>query len=208
MHSIWRSRNCFAMLLAIAFASLAGSPHSLMAGEGKERVTRLDLTDTNGKVRQLDEWKASKLIVLIFVGTTCPISNGYAPEYRRLFEEFSAKGVTFLGIHPDADVDAKLAAKHAEDYKLTMPILLDPEQRVANDAGVSATPEAVVLSPKGEILYRGRIDDKYLAAGPGRRRLEAKERTLAVAIEGLLEGKKPAESRTKAHGCPLPEISK
>lgn len=195
------SKFCVVLLAIIASGSIQFSAHELF---GEEKIQRLDLVDTTGNIRRLDEWKSSKLIVFIFVGTTCPISNGYAPEYRRLVEEFDSRGVSFLAIHPDADVNAETASKHAKDYKITMPVLLDPEQRLAKTTGVSVTPEAVVLSPQGEILYRGRIDDKYLAAGPGRRRLEAKERTLAQAIAGLLEGKEPVEARTKAHGCPLP----
>lgn len=202
-----RSRTFWVFLIgATVLASVCG--RASMARGDEAKVSQLEIRDTAGEVRKLSEWKSSKLLVLVFVGTTCPISNGYSPEYGRLVKEFSPKGVTFLAIHPDPDVDAKAASKHAEDYKLTMTVLLDPEQKVAKEAGVKVTPEAVVLSPDGKILYRGRIDDKYLAAGPGRRKLEASERTLALAIGSLLEGKTPKEARTKAYGCPLPETAK
>lgn len=177
-------------------------------GKDLDLTVKGTLYDIAGKLHNLSDYKTSKLVVLIYIGTTCPISNGYSPEYKRLVDEFSPKGVTFLAIHPDPDVDAKVAARHAADYKLSMTVLLDPEQRVAKEAGVSVTPEAVVLSPEGKILYRGRIDDKYLAAGPGRRKLEASERTLALAIGAILKDEPPKEARTKAHGCPLPEIAK
>lgn len=190
---------CMAMLVC---------PASSLGQRSEDSVSHLAIPDMAGKIHNLTDYKSSKLIVLLFIGTTCPISNGYSPEYKRLVDEFAAKGVTFLAIHPDPDVDAKAAAKHAQEYKLSMSVLIDPEQRIAKEAGVSVTPEAVVLAPNGKILYRGRIDDKYLAAGPGRRKLEAQERTLALAISALLEGKTPKESRTKAHGCPLPDITK
>lgn len=204
-----RNRLLGSLLLIVCVVLLGGNFRGkLLAEEGSEKISRLDLRDTSGDMHKLSDWSSSKLIACVYVGTTCPISNGYSPEYKRLVDEFSPKGVMFLAIHPDPDVDAKAAAKHAADYKLSMTVLLDPEQRVAKEAGVSVTPEAVVLSPDGKILYRGRIDDKYLAAGPGRRKLEASERTLALAIGAILEGKTPKEARTKAHGCPLPEIAK
>src|SRR5881296_1094780 len=45
--------------------------------------------------RPLDPFDSAnaKAVVLIFVGTDCPISNRYAPEIRRLDEEFVRSGV-------------------------------------------------------------------------------------------------------------------
>ena len=113
------------------------------------------LSDTAGRKHTAAGWSDHKAIVLIFLGTECPVSNGYAPEYRRLVEMFRGKGVQFLGIHPDPDVTAAAAAKHAAEYKLPFAVLLDPMQAVARQAGVKVVPEAVVLTPKGEVRYRG-----------------------------------------------------
>ena len=50
-------------------------------------------------------------------------------------------------------------------HDLPFPILLDPDQRVARQAGVRVTPEAVVLASDGQVLYRGRINDLYTPDG-------------------------------------------
>jgi hypothetical protein len=67
-------------------------------------------------------------------------------------------------------------------------------------------PEAVVLSPQGRILYRGRIDDRYTADGI--RREVPTSRDLEAALTAVVAGKQPPVARTKAFGCPLPEPAK
>src|SRR5438046_2762522 len=109
----------------------------LMVGaEQPAAVKDLSLRDTKGKLRSAAEWKDAKAVVLLFLGTECPVSNGYAPEYARLEKNFAPKGVRFYGIHADPEVTGEAAAKHAAEYGLNFPILLDPSQQVARQAGV------------------------------------------------------------------------
>jgi peroxiredoxin len=161
------------------------------------------LMGADGMKHAAREWKECKAVVLIFLGTECPVSNGYAPEYRRLAGHYASKGVRFYGIHPDPDVTAKIAAKHAAEFGLPFPVLLDPAQRVARQAGITVVPSAVVLAPSGRILYRGRIDDRY--ALDGKRRDEPKRRDLEEAVRAALAGKPPPVAETPAFGCPLPQ---
>src|SRR5262245_41996724 len=175
----------------------------LGANKAPEEVSNFALNDTAGKKHSAAEWKASKAVVLIFLGVECPVSNGYAPEYRRLAEVYAAKGVRFYGVHPDPDVNAEAAARHAREYRLAFPILLDAAQRVAGQAGVTVVPSAVVLAPTGRILYRGRIDDRY--THDGKRQEAAKKHDLEDAVAAVLAGKRPIVAETAAFGCPLPE---
>ena len=45
------------------------------------------------------------------------------------------------------------------------PILLDPARSGRASGGRRVTPEAVVVLPDGQVIYRGRIDDRYAAGG-------------------------------------------
>src|SRR5437899_612752 len=115
---------------------LAGASENA-AGE----VKNFALADAQGRKHSADAWKASKAVVLVFLGTECPVSNGYAPEYRRLVETYAGQGVLFYGLHPDPDVTAEVAARHAAEFRLPFAVLLDPTQRVARQAGVKVVPE-------------------------------------------------------------------
>jgi peroxiredoxin len=166
-------------------------------------VKDFSLPDAAGKRHGADEWKGKKAVVLLVLGTECPVSNFYAPEFARLAKAFADKGVLFYGVHPDPDVTAGDAARHAAEYRIPFPVLLDPTQVVTRQTGVQVVPSAVVLSPGGEVLYRGRVDDRYTPDGV--RREVPTTRDLEDALRAVTEGKPVPVARTKAFGCPLPE---
>lgn len=181
---------------------LGGEPEHKRSTKEPPRITKFSLTDAQGKTHTAKEWEGRKGVVLLFLGTECPVSNGYAPEMQRLAKFCAEKNVALYGIHPDPDVTEEIAANHAAEYRLAFTVLLDAEQIVAQQAGVRVTPEAVVLSSDGKVLYRGRIDDRY--TDQGKRRFEPTTKDLQAALDAVLTGKAPATSETKAFGCPLP----
>jgi thiol-disulfide isomerase/thioredoxin len=165
----------------------------------------LALLDAAGRKHTPSDWTSARAVVLFVLNTECPVSNGYAPEMARLAREYETQGVLFFGVHPDPDVNAEAAATHARKYGLRFPTLLDPNQKLVRAVGVRVTPEAVVLSPRGEVLYRGRIDDKYTLNG--KRRNEASIHDLDLALRAVLAGKPVAKADIPAYGCPLPRPS-
>jgi hypothetical protein len=169
------------------------------------KLTTLSLHDMNGNLQTQADWSASKGIVIVFLGIECPISNGYAQELTRLAEYGESRGVRFLGIHGDPDVSADQARKHARDFGLKFPVLLDPQQSTARQVGARTMPEAVVLRSSGEVIYRGRIDDRY--ASIGRQRAAPTRRDLQLAIDAVVANKLPEIAETKAIGCQLPRPS-
>ena len=189
-----------ALLGARAFTRQA-QPRAL-AQETVRVVRDVSLADTRGRLHGLAEWRDSRALVLLFLGSECPVSNGLAPEMARLAAAYGPRRVAFLGIHPDPEVSAEAAEGHAAEYGLKFPILLDPAQELARQAGVTHTPEAVVLDGDRRVLYRGRIDDRF--AEPGKGRAEPTERDLQAALDAILAGKAPPVAETRPVGCPLP----
>ncbi len=197
-------------ILALAWLGLTCCSASRAADDAGQpavslgRIAQFSLQDAQGMTHTRKTWQAAPAVVLLFLGIECPVANGYAPEMTRLSKEFVDRGVVFVGVHCDPDVTAKLATQHAREYQLTFPILLDPEQKLAKPAGVRMMSAAVVLLPDGEVVYRGRIDDRYTEQG--KRRLEPTTHDLKTAIETVLSGKKPEPAETKTYGCPLPKL--
>jgi peroxiredoxin len=163
------------------------------------------LLDAAGKRHTAQEWRASRAVVLFFLATECPISNRYAPEINRLVADYAAQGVAFYGVHSDPAIGAPTARQHAQDYGFDFPALLDPTQILAGRTGVTLTLTAVILSPEGELLYRGRFDNRYLDFG--RYRDVNIKPDLRIALEATLAGQKIAEPVTKPIGCALPPPS-
>ena len=163
------------------------------------------MNDVDGKEHRPLADAAQVATVLFFVMHDCPIANGYAPEISRIAEEYGKRGVRSFVIYVEDDLSPADAKKHAREYAFRCPALLDPNRSLARKAGATISPESAIFSAKGELLYRGRIDDRAIA--PGKHRAEPRQRDLRTALDAILAGKPVPERFTKAIGCYLPEPS-
>ena len=102
-----------------------------------------------------------KAVVLVFLGTDCPLANVYAPRLAELNREYRGKGVAFLGINSNAHETEAAIGEQARKYGLDFPVLKDPRNVVADLALVERTPEVLVLDGRARVRYRGAIDDQY-----------------------------------------------
>jgi len=165
----------------------------------------LVLRDTQGKkIKPLDAGN-KKAVLLIFILQDCPVANQYAPEISRIAKEYDRSIETFL-VHVDPALTAEQAAKHAKEYGYSITVLLDPDHRLVESAKAVTAPEAVLFSPTGEIVYRGRIDDRV--AEIGKKRFEPKKRDLRDAIDAVLAGKPVAQPFSPATGCLIGDYKK
>jgi hypothetical protein len=78
-------------------------------------------------------------------------------------------------------------------------MLIDPGQVLTPLLGAHVTPEAIVVSPDGETLYKGRIDNLFYALG--RRRSVITEHDLQDVLQNVADGKPVSPRTTKALGC-------
>jgi hypothetical protein len=182
---------CCFLLLATTTVRLSAAP----AGT--------QIRDVSGAVHRLPH-KTARATVLLFSAVDCPISNSYAPEVNRLMAQFKARDMAFFIVYPDADTDRPKAQKHARDFGYECPVVLDSKQVLARRFGASVTPEAVVLSTQGKVLYRGRIDDRYVTWG--KKRAQPSRRELFDALQSIVRGQKPAVASAPAIGCFIPDV--
>ena len=159
--------------------------------------------------RAIDPFKApagTKALAFIFVSVECPISNRYAPEVRRLHEKFAAQGVEFSLVYPNPMEPVTAIRRHLKDYSYPMRALRDPRQELSKVAGATITPEAAVFDTRGRVLYRGRIDDRYVSLGV--ERPVASRRDLDEALTDIVAGKTPRQATTPAVGCFIADFAR
>jgi len=159
--------------------------------------------------RAVDPFKApagTKAHAFIFVSVECPISNRYAPEVRRLHEKFAAQGVEFSLVYPNPMEPVAAIRRHLKEYSYPMRALRDPRQELSKVAGATITPEAAVFDTRGRVLYRGRIDDRYVSLGV--ERPVASRRDLDEALTAIVAGKAPHEATTQAVGCYIADFAR
>lgn len=160
------------------------------------------LQDLNGR-DLLPAGQAFKALVVIFVLPDCPIGNSYVPELNRLYQSFSGRGIHLVVVHADTETTLERAREHAREFALAMPVARDAKHAWVRKAGATVAPEAAVFSPQGELVYRGRIDNRYAALG--KRRTVVTEHDLNDVLDAIAIGQPIRQSRTEAIGCLIPE---
>lgn len=153
------------------------------------------VSDTNVELTADDD---TRLHVVCFLGTECPLAKLYGSRLQAMADEFQPRGVQFVGVNSNVQDSMDDLKRYAADHKLTFPIAKDFDRSVAVQLGATRTPEVVVLDPDGNVLYRGRIDDQY---EPGVARASAKRHHLRDAISEVLDGTEVTITSTEPVGC-------
>ena len=148
---------------------------------------------------------ALQLTVLVFTTTDCPISNRYAPEIKRLTEKFAGKAEFVLVYPVPADSDSAIR-EHISKFGYTNKWRRDDGQRLVKQTGVTVTPEVAVLNADQRVLYRGRIDDRYIDLGKDRP--QPTVRDLERSLDAILAGTPVPVAATRAVGCFISDLVK
>ncbi len=184
-------RFCLACGLLVAVACATGP--SSQSKQGASGWLNLEGTRTNPLFPKANPQ------ALVFLMVDCPMANMYAPELVRIEETYRKKGVAFTFVYVDSDITAERARQHVKAYGLKGMFVLDPKHSLAEKVGASVSPEVVVLGKDAKVVYRGRIDDRVETYG--KVRPEPKRHDFRLALDEVLQGKKPKPSDTRAIGC-------
>lgn len=142
----------------------------------------------------------AKAVVVVFLGTQCPVNNLYMPKLIELHKKYHPRQVLFIGINSNAQDDSAAITRHAKEYGLPFVVLKDEGSKLADRFAAARTPEVFVLDALRTVRYRGRIDNRY---DKGVQRAQATTHDLVEALESVLGGKQVASPATEAPGCPI-----
>lgn len=155
--------------------------------------------------RRIDPFSNPEAVatVLIFARSDCPISNRYAPEIRRIHQRFAPAGFEFWLVFPDPRQPLEEIRGHLEEFGLALPALRDSDHELVRLVDAQITPESAVIR-KGELIYRGRIDDRFAAFGQDRR--QPTRRELHDVLLQLKQGKSLQFRTEPAVGCYISDL--
>ncbi|HKI17760.1 MAG TPA: redoxin domain-containing protein [Isosphaeraceae bacterium] len=169
-----------------------------------QRLGNFTLKDvTTGRDRSLYALRGSRAIVLVFIGTDCPVGNQYAPRLIEMNRDYKTKGVVFLGISSNAHDSEKEVARYVHDMGFDFPVLKDLQNKVADSGLVERTPEVLVLDGAGRVRFRGAIDDQYKV---GKARNAPTQNYVRDALDALLANQPLKVTATKVEGCLLDRV--
>ena len=160
-------------------------PPKAAAAVGR-KIADFTLPDVAGKSWTLPNSSDTKAVVVLFLGTECPVNNAYMPRLSDLHDAYVDSGVQFVAINANQQDTPKRIAEHAKRFAIPFPVLKDANNVIADRFGAARTPEAFVLDAKHVIRYRGRIDDQF---GAGYKRPQPTHNDLTAALDGCWPAK-------------------
>lgn len=163
-------------------------------------ASALELPATDGKSYDPAAAGDKKAVVLFFVSPFCSTTKSFMKEINQIAADYADKAVVYL-VQSDPEITKEVAMEHAILSEVKATVLLDKEQALAKQVQAKITPEAVVLSPKAETLYKGRINDLYL--GPTKRQRAATTKDLRDVLDAILAGKPVPSPQHEAQGCKI-----
>jgi thiol-disulfide isomerase/thioredoxin len=183
----------FVPLLLLLVAVSTASPQTLGA----------NVLDLDGHPADPFALAGSKIAVLLFIRTDCPVSNRYVPTIQELSARYAAHAAFFL-VYPVKSETPEQIRKHLAEYDYHLPAFRDPELTLARSSQVNITPEVAVFSSARKLLYHGRIDDWYVEFTRARHAPTTHE--LVDSLDAAISGKALAVSSAPAVGCFIPGL--
>jgi len=185
---------------AVAAAPAAANPAASNLGK---QITGFSLQDYRGKAWSLDDFKSSKGVVVVFLGTECPIAGQYAARMQVLAAKYADAGIAFIGIDANQQDSLTELAHFARVNKLEIPVLRDAGNKVADQFGAQRTPETFLLNADRKIVFYGRIDDQFTY---GIQRPKVEKTYLTDALDQFVAGQPIAVAYAEPVGCHIGRV--
>jgi peroxiredoxin len=138
------------------------------------------LTDLDGKSQSLSQYRG-KIVLVNFWATWCKPCTAEMPAMQAMYDKLRDKGFVVLAVNELED-DAKVR-EHIKQYGHTFPVLMDRDNKVANQFGVFGLPVSVFIDQEGrvqEYIKGGLLTDQRIEETVAR--IQKQEPVKAAAI--------------------------
>lgn len=167
----------------------------------------LRAVDLNGEIYVLGASPDCQAVVVVFLGTQCPISNSILPRISQLAADYADRGVEVFGVISSPSVTLVEAREHSAEFGIEFPVLFDGSQVLCERFRATHTPHAFVLKPNDiryhfvDSTYSGAFDDQFPAVT--RRRQAPLRHYVSGTLEDILNHQPVHLRKTEPVGCRL-----
>jgi hypothetical protein len=189
---------------AIAAIALAATP-LLAEPEVAATVPNFRAFDMHGKVVDLSQYRG-KTVVLEWNNPGCPFVKKHygSGNMQKTQAAATAQGAVWLTINSGAPgqqghMSGAEAQKFVADAKAKpTAYLLDPKGLVGKGYGAKTTPHLYIINGKGQLAYKGGIDDKPTADAAD---IAGARNHVLAALSEMRAGKPVSVPETRPYGC-------
>lgn len=139
------------LLLLLPFAGQAAT----------QKIDDFALIDHNGRFHKLSKMANRDAIVLFIQGNGCAISRNASTSLTAVRDNFAEHNIEVFMLNANTKDSREAILAEAQAHNITLPILMDDTQLVAEALGATHTGEVYLIKPSTrELVYRGPISTK------------------------------------------------
>jgi peroxiredoxin len=192
----------FAMFVALV---ILVAPQLVSAVKVGQAAPDFTATGSNGKTYHLADFRG-KFVVLEWHNNGCPYTQKHyrSGNMQNLQKQWTAKGVVwFTMISSAPGKQGYVTASQENDYMSKMQAaptaaLLDPMGTVGHLYDAKTTPQMIVISPQGMLIYDGAIDNRATDEVSD---IKGATNYVSLALEQAMAGKPVETAATRPYGC-------
>lgn len=154
------------------------------------------LHDMSGDAVRLRSLGGRRASVLVFLAYSCPCSHGYVERLRALSTHYTARGISFVGIHSNGEETPTLMRRYLRETRYPFSVLRDKDHYLADRLMARVTPEVFVFDSSWTLYYHGRIDDDKGG-------MFVRDSSLRSALDTLLLGQALVTRDKPGGGCAI-----
>lgn len=164
----WVDKKTYYCLLAICYLLLATCFLNGCDSKAKQQKVKIGdkapefvLYDIEGSQQRLSD-HGGRIVVIRFWADWCPSCREEMPMLDRVYREKRESGLAILAIN--VKQPKVIAEEFAKNLKLTYPILIDEDARVAKTYGVMGLPTTFVVDKAGIVREKilGELDEQAI----------------------------------------------
>lgn len=133
------------------------------------------LKDAHGNTHTMAGHMGENGLLVMFICNHCPYVKAIAERLATDAKELMANGIGVLAVMSNdyaeyTEDSPENMIRFAEQYGFEFPYLVDETQEVGKAYDAVCTPDFFGFNAKGELQYRGRLDDARMGDATGRKR--------------------------------------
>ncbi len=184
---LWTAGAAFALIATgLVGVAIVKAPAARADATGAvPKVDNFRLTTADAQSYELYRMKDDAAVVLVTQADGCGPLRAAAPALKQLSASYAGKGVDVLMLNSSLKDTPDQAVAEAASAGYDAPILMDRQQLVGEQLGVTSAGEAIILNPKTwSIAWRGPV-----ASAPD-------------AVAAVVAGREPAKAQA-VKACPV-----
>lgn len=178
-----------------------GTRKSLALGAKIPMADRM-LNSPDGRNANLEQQVQEHGLLVMFSCNTCPYVIKAQQHTQDLMNQAKALNIGMVVLNSNealrnGEDSPPRMKEYADGQRYSVPYLVDERSELADAFGATRTPEVFLFNGKGQLVYKGAIEDNPAAPE------QSKDMYLLNAMHAVVDGKQVRVAETKSIGCSI-----